>query len=137
MERDIADIKEFVEDASLIRLDSRYIMKFHKRRILHKDGPADIYDAPISDNPYITIPIEDFVKHDKKHHKEVCFKEPQKRGRGNTRKKPVIDAKGDKPYGHNEPEENIWECDDKVSMKNRPDFVTRGEIALEKIVLHG
>lgn len=136
MERDIADIKEFVEDTSLIRLDSRDIMKLHKGRVLHKDGPADIYDAPISNNPYIAVPIEDLVKHDKKHHKEVCFKEPQKRRGRNTREKPVIDPKGDKSYGYNEPEENIWKCDDKVSMKNRPDFVTGGEIALEKIVLH-
>ena len=76
MERDISDVKEFIEDASLVRLDSCYIVEFHKCRILHKNGPTDIDDTTISNNPYITIPIQDFVEHDKKHHKEVCFKEP-------------------------------------------------------------
>jgi hypothetical protein len=111
-------------------------MKLHKGRILHKDRPTDIDDAAISNNPYITIPVEDFVKHDKKHHKEVRLKKPQKRGRGNTREKPVVDAKRDKSYGHQEPEKNIWKGDDKVSMKNRLDFITRREVSFEKIMLH-
>jgi hypothetical protein len=93
MERDIADIEEFVEDTSLIGLNTRDIMKLHKCRILHEYRPTDINNPIISNYPDITVPVENFMKHDKKHHKEVCLKEPQKRRRRNSWKKPMVDTK--------------------------------------------
>lgn len=76
MKSDITNIKELVENTSLMCLDTWYIMKFCKICILHKDRPTDIDDASISDDPDITVPIKNFMKHDKKYEKQICFKEP-------------------------------------------------------------
>lgn len=68
MQGDIAHIKHFIKDASLMCLDTRYIVEFCEIGILHKDRPTDIDDASISDDPDIAVPIEHFVEHDKKEH---------------------------------------------------------------------
>lgn len=74
MEVDVSDVEELIKYTSLVWLYRWYIVKFCKSRILHKYRPTDIDDAAISDNPDITVPVEDFVKHDKKHEKHISLK---------------------------------------------------------------
>ncbi len=76
MESDIPDIEELIKYASLIRLNRGDIVEFRESRILHKYRPTHIDYTSVSDNPYITIPIEYFVKHDEKKQKEVYLKYP-------------------------------------------------------------
>lgn len=74
MEVDVSYIEELIPYTSLICLYRWYIVKFCKSRILHKYRPADIDDTAVSDNPDITVPIEDLVQHDKKHEKHIGLK---------------------------------------------------------------
>jgi hypothetical protein len=53
-------------------------MKFCESRILHKYRPPHINNSSVSNNPYITVPVEDFVEHDKKHEKHIGLKQPEK-----------------------------------------------------------
>jgi uncharacterized protein YbcV (DUF1398 family) len=40
-------------------------------------------------------------------------------------------------YWKHEPEKDIWQSDEKVSMKNSPNLISFSEVSLEKIVMHG
>lgn len=78
VERDVADIEELVEYASLMRLDAGDVMEFREARVLHEERPADVDDAPVGDDPDIAVPVQDLVEHDEKKHKDIRFKQPQK-----------------------------------------------------------
>ncbi len=136
MEIDVADIEEFIPYTSLIGLNSWYIMKFCESRILHKYRPPHINNSSVSDNPYIAIPVEDFVEHDKKKHKYIRLKKPQKWWTQYLWIPPTIDSIAHRTYRERQPEKNIGKSSKKVSMKNRANLISLTEIALKKIVMH-
>ena len=76
MNSDITDIKHFIEEASLAVLNRRYIIKLCKSHIIYEERPSYINHTTISNNPYIRVPIEDFVEHYKKQKKQIGLKKP-------------------------------------------------------------
>lgn len=136
MQIDITDVEEFIPYTSLIRLNRRYVMKFCESRVLHKYRPSHINNSSVGDNPDITVPVEDFVKHDKKHEKHIGFKQPEKWWIKYRRIPPTIDSPAYDTYREYEPKENIWKSSKKVSMKNRANLISFTEISFEKIVMH-
>ena len=136
MQIDVADIEEFIPYASLIGLNSWYIMKFCESRVLHKYRPPHINNSSVSDNPDIAIPVEYFVEHDEKKHKYIRLKEPQKWWTEYLWIPPMIDSITHGTYREYQPEKNIWKSCEKVSMKNRTNLISFTEIAFKKIVMH-
>lgn len=135
MECDIAYVEKFIENASLMSLYARYIVKFCKMSILHKYRPPYVDDASFGDDPYVTIPVKDLVEHDEKEEKQICLKEPEKIAREDFWIKPMIDSPCYCANRHCEPEEDIWQSNKEMPMKNSLYFIAGCEVSLKKMML--
>jgi hypothetical protein len=133
----VTDVEKFIKNTSLIRLYTRYIMKFCEVRILHKYRPANIDDPPIGDDPYIAIPIKHLVEHDKKEEKNICLEEPEKIVCENFWIKPLICSPGYCAYGNCQPEKDIWQCNKKMPMKYSLYLIAWSEVSLKKMMPYG